>query len=939
MLSRNNTKQCQNSAETSAFVKRTAILRSYSKVEQIQRDESSCSDTLIIKSILQETGINCNFVKFKQVADIESLVLDRVRELNADPHVHGILVQLPDDYAGNCALIYNTILPIKDVAGINKENLGKCNDNQYLSSAAAAAVLDIIENAGASLKNSNVFLLGKKSIFCFISQMLLNEKAVVTLCQYCEENSPSGIEKANIIISALQNSDKFENALKPGALLIDCSSFGCANLNESSNIFSSKYFWSTVAVNIAKNTFNAVKNLFQHAWSLSHLPINFGPPGLSDIEITRLQKLKDIAILAKEIGILPHEIELYGAKKAKVSLSVLERCKFRESGKYVVIAGITPTPLGEGKSTTTVGLCQALAVQLQKNVIACLRQPSQGPTFGIKGGAAGGGYSQVIPMEEFNLHLTGDIHAITAANNLLAAQIDARIFHEATQSDALYTLDHPLLQRILPMIQQNRFISKTDKGSQWKARIFQDTSCPTPGKYFNLRIVRLGIQKTDPTTLTPDEISNFARLDIDPSTVTWHRVMDTNDRFLRKICIGMAATEKKMTRETQFDIAVASEIMAVLALATDMADMKKKLSKIVVANSCKGVPITVEDLGVTGALAVLLKDAINPNLMQTIEGAPVFVHAGPFANIAHGNSSIIADKLALKLVGKNGFVVTEAGFGSDVGLEKFCDIKCRYSGLVPNVVVIVATIRALKLHGGGPNIASGAFLPKEYTQENLDLVREGYCNLGRHIEISNKFGLPVVVALNSFSDYLKRVYLIFIFSTDTEAELALIKELAEKDGAFRCVICSHFSEGSKGAKDLAEAVVAASLQMSQFKFLYNLETSLENKIETIAKQIYGADGVEFKENARERINLFEKQGFGNLPVCMAKTPLSLSHDPAKKGVPKNFIVPIQDVKLSAGAGFVYPLLGAISTMPGLPTRPCFYDIDIDTNTGEIEGLS
>ncbi|GFS51697.1 c-1-tetrahydrofolate synthase, cytoplasmic [Trichonephila clavipes] len=873
-------------------------LVTFVQVEQIQRDESSCSDTLIIKSILQETGINCNFVKFKQVADIESLVLDRVRELNADPHVHGILVQLPDDYAGNCALIYNTILPIKDVAGINKENLGKCNDNQYLSSAAAAAVLDIIENAGASLKNSNVFLLGKKSIFCFISQMLLNEKAVVTLCQYCEENSPSGIEKANIIISALQNSDKFENALKPGALLIDCSSFGCANLNESSNIFSSKYFWSTVAVNIAKNTFNAVKNLFQHAWSLSHLPINFGPPGLSDIEITRLQKLKDIAILAKEIGILPHEIELYGAKKAKVSLSVLERCKFRESGKYVVIAGITPTPLGEGKSTTTVGLCQALAVQLQKNVIACLRQPSQGPTFGIKGGAAGGGYSQVIPMEEFNLHLTGDIHAITAANNLLAAQIDARIFHEATQSDA------DLYRRLIKVVNGRQEFSKIQVA----------------------RLQRLGIQKTDPTTLTPDEISNFARLDIDPSTVTWHRVMDTNDRFLRKICIGMAATEKKMTRETQFDIAVASEIMAVLALATDMADMKKKLSKIVVANSCKGVPITVEDLGVTGALAVLLKDAINPNLMQTIEGAPVFVHAGPFANIAHGNSSIIADKLALKLVGKNGFVVTEAGFGSDVGLEKFCDIKCRYSGLVPNVVVIVATIRALKLHGGGPNIASGAFLPKEYTQENLDLVREGYCNLGRHIEISNKFGLPVVVALNSFS-------------TDTEAELALIKELAEKDGAFRCVICSHFSEGSKGAKDLAEAVVAASLQMSQFKFLYNLETSLENKIETIAKQIYGADGVEFKENARERINLFEKQGFGNLPVCMAKTPLSLSHDPAKKGVPKNFIVPIQDVKLSAGAGFVYPLLGAISTMPGLPTRPCFYDIDIDTNTGEIEGLS
>lgn len=873
-------------------------LVTFVQVEKTKRDENSCSNTLIIKSVLQETGIICNFVNLKQVADTEALVLDRIRELNADPFVHGILVQLPDDYIGNYESIYNTILPNKDVAGINKENLEKSNDNQCLSSAAAASVFEIIENAGTSLKNANVFLLGKKSIYCSISRLLLNERAVVTLCQYCEENSPSGIEKANIIISSLQNSDKFQNVLKPGALLIDCSSFGCANLNESSNIFSSKYFWSLVAVNIAKNTFNAVKNLFQHTWSLAHIPINFGPPGLSDIGITRLQKLKDIAILAKQIGILPHEIELYGAKKAKISLSVLERCKFREPGKYVVIAGITPTPLGEGKSTTTVGLCQALAVQLQKNVIACLRQPSQGPTFGIKGGAAGGGYSQVIPMEEFNLHLTGDIHAITAANNLLAAQIDARIFHEATQSDA------DLYRRLIKVVNGRQEFSKIQIA----------------------RLQRLGIEKTDPTTLTTEEMSNFSRLDIDPSTVTWHRVMDTNDRFLRKICIGMATTEKKMTRETQFDIAVASEIMAVLALATDMADMKKKLSKIVVANSRKGVPITVEDMGVTGALAVLLKDAINPNLMQTIEGAPVFVHAGPFANIAHGNSSIIADKLALKLVGKNGFVVTEAGFGSDVGLEKFCDIKCRYSSLVPNVVVIVATIRALKLHGGGPNIASGAFLPKEYTQENLNLVREGYCNLAKHIEISNKFGLPVVVALNSFS-------------TDTEAELALVKELAEKDGAFRCVICSHFSEGSKGAKDLAEAVIAASLQTSQFKFLYNLETSLENKIEIIAKKIYGADGVEFNENAREKMNLFEKQGFGNLPVCMAKTPLSLSHDPTKKGVPKNFIVPIQDIKLSAGAGFVYPLLGAISTMPGLPTRPCFYDIDIDANTGEIEGLS
>ncbi|CAL1297079.1 unnamed protein product [Larinioides sclopetarius] len=859
-------------------------------VALIQVEPSSVKaskSSVIIKSVLEESGIACNLITQKIVTDVQSLIIDKIKGLNSDPNVHGILIQLPEDSICNSAPIYDAILPCKDVAGIGNESLRSDNEKNLLP-AAAAATLELFSAAGKTVENAKVFILGKEYIFYSISEVLFSKNAILTLSKSGPEKLPPGIESADVVISSLQISAKDEKQLKPGSLLINCSdddSQGTLGFIDAFPSFT--YFWCSVAVNIAKNTFNAVKNLFQHTWDLKPIPINFGVPGLSDIEITRLQRLKDIAILAKEIGILPHEIELYGDKKAKVSLSVLERCKFRELGKYVVIAGITPTPLGEGKSTTTVGLCQALAVQLQKNVIACLRQPSQGPTFGIKGGAAGGGYSQVIPMEEFNLHLTGDIHAVTAANNLLAAQIDARMFHEATQSDA------DLFKRLVKVVGGKKQFTKIQIA----------------------RLQRLGINKTDPTTLTTEEISKFVRLDIDPATVSWHRVMDTNDRFLRKICVGMADTEKKMTRETQFDIAVASEIMAVLALATDMADMKKKLAQMVVANSRKQEPVTVDDLGVTGALAVLLKDAINPNLMQTIEGAPIFVHAGPFANIAHGNSSIIADKLALKLVGKN---VTEAGFGSDVGLEKFCDIKCRYSGLVPNAVVIVATIRALKLHGGGPNITSGA--------SNLELVEKGYCNLAKHIEISSTFGLPVIVALNAFS-------------TDTEAELALVKELAEKDGAFRCVVCSHFSEGSKGAKDLAEAVVAACAQTGKFKFLYNLESPLEQKIATIAKQIYGADGIEFKGNSKEKVELFEKQGFGNLPVCMAKTPLSLSDNPAKKGVPKNFTIPIQDIKLSAGAGFVYPLLGAVSTMPGLPTRPCFYDIDIDADTGEIEGLS
>merc|ERR1712241_573636 len=436
-----------------------------------------------------------------------------------------------------------------------------------------------------------------------------------------------------------------------------------------------------VAVKAWKHTMSA-------HWNLSYLPLKPLAKVPSDIEVARAQVPKDIANLASEIGLLPAELDLYGKKKAKVSLNVLERIGGRQSGRYVVVTGITPTPLGEGKSTTTIGLVQALGSQLKRNVFACVRQPSQGPTFGIKGGAAGGGYSQVIPMDEFNLHLTGDIHAITAANNLLAAQIDARMFHEKTQP----------LQSFY-----KRFVPSKDG-----VRTFSEIQMK--------RLKKLGINKTNPDELTEDEIRKFAFLDIDPSTITWQRVLDTNDRYLRKITVGQSPTEKGLTRETQFDITVASEIMAVLALTTSLADMRERLGKMVVASSKCGDPVTAEDLGVAGALTVLMKDAIRPNLMQTLEGTPVFVHAGPFANIAHGNSSILSDKISLKLVGEDGFVVTEAGFGADIGMEKFFDIKCRSSGLTPNAVVLVATVRALKMHGGGPKVVAGTPLKPEYTQ-------------------------------------------------------------------------------------------------------------------------------------------------------------------------------------------------------------------------------
>jgi len=620
-------------------------------------------------------------------------------------------------------------------------------------------------------------------------------------------------------------------------------------------------------------------------------------PVPSDIDIAQAVEPLDISIIAEEVGILPEELEFYGNKKAKVRLETRDRLADRPDGKYVLVTAITPTPLGEGKTTTTVGLSQALGAFLDQNVITCIRQPSQGPTFGIKGGAAGGGYAQIIPMEDFNLHLTGDIHAITAANNLLAAAIDTRMHHESYQSD------ESLFNRLCP---------PDKEGNRRFAPVMLK------------RLEKLGIDKTDPNDLTEEEISAFVRLDIDPDSITWRRVTDTNDRYLRGVEIGRGPAEK-FTRETGYDITVASEIMAILALTTSLADMRERLGNMVIGTSRVGVPVTADDLGAGGALTVLMKDAIMPTLMQTLEGTPAFVHAGPFANIAHGNSSIIADQIALKLVGPDGYVLTEAGFGADIGMEKFFDIKCRYSGLVPNVVVLVATIRALKMHGGGAKVVAGRPLAPEYTEENLELLEKGCSNLIVHIENAKRFGIPVVVAINKFKD-------------DTDAEVEVVRAISIAAGAEDAVMSSHWMDGGAGSVALGEAVMAAANQPSDFKFLYPLEMSIKEKIETIVRDIYGGDGVEYSEEAEAKIALYERVGFDKLPMCMAKTHLSLSHDPNLKGAPKGFIVPVRDIRASVGAGFLYPLLGKMSTMPGLPTRPVFYDVDLDLETGKVLGL-
>ncbi len=624
-------------------------------------------------------------------------------------------------------------------------------------------------------------------------------------------------------------------------------------------------------------------------------PLRLRHPVPSDIEIAQEAELKPVKMLYEEIGLLPEEVELHGDYKAKIRLSVLERLKDVPDGKYIDVTAITPTPLGEGKSTTMVGLSQALGAHLGKRVFTCIRQPSQGPTFGIKGGAAGGGYSQVVPMEDFNLHLTGDIHAITAANNLCAAAIDARIFHEAKQPD-----DQKLFNTLCPLNKQGE-------------RRFSPSMLR--------RLKKLGITKTNPEDLTPEERSRFARLDIDPDGITWRRVVDTNDRFLREIEIGLGP-EENMPRRTGFDITVASEIMAILALTTDLADMRDRMGRIVIGVNKKGEAVTAEDLGVAGAMTVMMADAIKPTLMQTLEGTPVFVHAGPFANIAHGNSSIIADRIALKLAD---YVVTESGFGADIGMEKFFDVKCRYSGLIPQVVVLVATVRALKMHGGGPKVVAGRPLAAEYTDENLELLSKGLGNMVVHIKNALRFGVNVVVAVNSFKD-------------DTPAEVELVRKAANEAGAEDAVVARHWMEGGAGAVALAEAVIKACEKPTNFKFLYPLDLSIKEKIEIICKDIYGADGVDYSPEAEAKIALYTKLGFDKLPMNMAKTHLSLSHEAELKGVPKGFRVPVRDIRAAVGAGFLYPLLGTMRTMPGLPTRPVFYDVDIDLETGRVLGL-
>ncbi len=561
----------------------------------------------------------------------------------------------------------------------------------------------------------------------------------------------------------------------------------------------------------------------------------------ADLEIAQRAQPRPIAEIAAALGIEADELELYGEHKAKVALSVMKRLAGRPSGKYIDVTGITPMPLGEGKTTTTIGLSMALH-RVGCRAIATIRQPSLGPVFGIKGGGAGGGHAQVVPMEDVNLHLTGDVHAVSLAHNLLAAMIDNSITH----------------------------------GN---------------------------------------------RLHLDPLTITWPRVVDMSDRALRKIVIGLGGRDNGYARESGFEISSASEVMAILGLTTSLKDLRQRLGRIVIGLTQDGQAVTAEDLRTAGAMAVLLRDAIKPTLLQTTENTPVFVHTGPFANIAHGNSSILADLIGLKVAD---CVVTESGFGADMGMEKFMNIKCRYSGLTPDAVVMVCTVRALKMHSGRYRVVAGKPLDPGLTREDRKAVEDGCGNLAKQIENARLFGVPVVVAIN-------------VFPADTEAEIELVRQHSLAAGAEGAFVSEVWAKGGAGAEDLARAVLKAAEGPKQFRFLYELDRPIKDKIETIATRMYGADGVDYVPAAEQQIKKYTDLGYANLPICMAKTHLSLSHDPALRGRPSGFRVPIREVRASMGAGFLCPLLGEMRTMPGLPSEPNTWKIDLDDD-GNVVGL-
>uniref|UniRef100_A0A674DTJ6 C-1-tetrahydrofolate synthase, cytoplasmic n=1 Tax=Salmo trutta TaxID=8032 RepID=A0A674DTJ6_SALTR len=788
------------------------------------RDDSNLYISMKLKAAA-EIGINANHVRLPKTAT-EDEVLRRIVEVNENPEVHGLIVQLPLDSINpmDTEKVTNAVAPEKDVDGLTSINAGKLSRGDLQDCfipCTPKGCMKLISQTG-EVAGKNAVVIGRSKIVgAPMHDLLLWSHATVTTCH--SKTTDLAVGRADILVVGAGKAEMVKGEwLKEGAVVIDC---GINHIPDNSKdngmrVVGDVHYPSakekagfitpvpggvgpmTVAM-LMENTVQSAKRFLKTyqpgKWNISYTKLKPQKPQPSDTAIAHSFTPKTIGRLAREVGLFSEEVEHYGTTRAKVRLEALNRLKTQPDGKYLVVTGITPTPLGEGTTTTTLGLAQALGAHLHVNSFACVRQPSQGSNFGVKGGAVGGGYSQVIPMEEVSLHLTSDTQAVMAASSLVVDTINARVLSESTQSD---------------------------------------------------------------------------------------KVIKNNIIFLSG--------------------SVASEMMAVLALSTSLGDMTRRLARMVVAYSRKGKPVTTEDLGISGVLATLMRDAVKPSLMQTMEGTPVFVHTCPLSDIAQGNSSILADQIALKLVGPEGFVVTEAEGGAELGMEKFFDIKCRSSGLHPDVVVMVATVHGLKIHGGGPRDTVRERENKPWTLvclsnvclQNLTLLENGCSHLKRQLENARAFGLPVIVAINTFS-------------TDTDAELGLVCEQAKLAGALEAVPCSHWAEGGAGAVALGQAVQRAAEIPHQMNFLYDLEMPIDDKIRAIAKSMYGAGDVELLPQAQQKVALFSKQGLGNLPICMAKTHLSLSHDPERKGVPTGFTLPIRDIHANLGAGFLYPLVGTL----------------------------
>uniref|UniRef100_A0A4W5R9A1 C-1-tetrahydrofolate synthase, cytoplasmic n=1 Tax=Hucho hucho TaxID=62062 RepID=A0A4W5R9A1_9TELE len=811
------------------------------------RDDSNLYISMKLKAAA-EIGINANHVRLPKTAT-EDEVLRRIIEVNENPEVHGLIVQLPLDSINpmDTEKVTNAVAPEKDVDGLTSINAGKLSRGDLgdcFIPCTPNGCMKLISQTGMSVAGKNAVVIGRSKIVgAPMHDLLLWSHATVTTCHSKTTDLAAQVGRADILVVGAGKAEMVKGEwLKEGAVVIDC---GINHIPDDSKangmrVVGDVHYPSakekagfitpvpggvgpmTVAM-LMENTVQSAKRFLKTyqpgKWNISYAKLKPQKPQPSDTAIAHSFTPKTIGRLAREVGLFSEEVEQYGTTRAKVRLEALNRLKTQPDGKYLVVTGITPTPLGEGTTTTTLGLAQALGAHLHVNSFACVRQPSQGSNFGVKGGAVGGGYSQVIPMEEVSLHLTSDTQAVMAASSLVVDTINARVLSELTQSDKVIKKLYHISTNII-----------------WSL-------------YFKILL------------------QMFFTL------------------FTRKIC-GIGS--------------VASEMMAVLALSTSLGDMTRRLARMVVAYSRKGRPITTEDLGISGVLATLMRDAVKPSLMQTMEGTPVFVHTCPLSDIAQGNSSILADQIALKLVGPEGFVVTEAEGGAELGMEKFFDIKCRSSGLHPDVVVMVASVHALKMHGGGPAVTAGSAMPKEYSAERT-------CTLSFLLSQAKHFLLPSLA-----SDSL--VYFSFDYnSTDTDAELGLVCEQAKLAGAFEAVPCSHWAEGGAGAVALGQAVQRAAETPHQMNFLYDLEMPIDDKIRAIAKSMYGADDVELLPLAQQKVALFSKQGLGNLPICMAKTHLSLSHDPEWKGVPTGFTLPIRDIHANLGAGFLYALVGTVST--------------------------